>query len=167
VDLKLKNMKKIFLTFATAVLFSVSVFAADGGKKPTDGSANVSYAAQQEFTTDFATAQNVIWTVNKNCQKADFEIDGVKKTAFYNFSGDFIGTTQAVDYKVIPAKMQKQIAADFKGFTAVEVIKFEANTTYNADVEPTTYFVDLKSTSEELLVKVTASGNVEFFKQVK
>jgi hypothetical protein len=160
VDLKLKNMKKIFLTFATAVLFSVSVFAADGGKKPTDGSANVSYAAQQEFTTDFATAQNVIWTVNKNCQKADFEIDGVKKTAFYNFSGDFIGTTQAVDYKVIPAKMQKQIAA-------VEVIKFEANTTYNADVEPTTYFVDLKSTSEELLVKVTASGNVEFFKQVK
>jgi hypothetical protein len=63
--------------------------------------------------------------------------------------------------------MQKQIAADFKGFTAVEVIKFEANTTYNADVEPTTYFVDLKSTSEELLVKVTASGNVEFFKQVK
>jgi len=166
-DLKLKNMKKIFLTFATAALFSVSVFAADGGKKPTDGSANVSYAATQEFTTDFATAQNVTWTVNKNCQKADFEIDGVKKTAFYNLSGDFIGTTQAVDYKVIPAKMQKQIAANFKGFTAASVIKFEANTGYNADVDPTTYFVDLKSTSQELLVKVTAGGDVEFFKQVK
>lgn len=166
-DLKLKNMKKIFLTFATAALFSVSVFAADGGKKPTDGSANVSYAAQQEFNTDFATAQNVTWTVNKNCQKADFEIDGVKKTAFYNLIGDFIGTTQAVDYKIIPAKIQKQIAADFKDFTVSEVIKFEANTAYNSDVEPTSYFVDLKSTSQEVLVKVTSDGDVKFFKQVK
>lgn len=159
-------MKRIFLTFATAALFSVSAFAADGGKK-IENTANVSYAAQQEFDADFATAQNVTWTVNKNCQKADFVIDGVKKTAFYNLSGEFIGTTQNVDFKAIPVKSQKLIADDYKGLAAGDVFVFQANTSYNNSIEPTTYFVDLKSTSQELLVKVTPNGNVEFFKQIK
>ena len=75
-------MKKIFLTIATAALISVNVFAADGGKKANESTATVSYAVQQQFTSDFATAQNVTWTVTKTTQKADFVIDGTKKTAF-------------------------------------------------------------------------------------
>ena len=89
-------MKKVILTIATAALFSVSVFAADGGKKGNEATANVSYSALQEFTTDFADAQYVTWTVNKNCQKADFTENGVKKTAFYNPAGDFLGVTQVI-----------------------------------------------------------------------
>src|ERR1700744_1503732 len=99
-------MKKIFLTIATAALLSVNVFAADGGKK--DG-ATASYAVQQAFTADFAGASNVVWTVTKNTQKADFIIDGVKKTAFYNLAGEFLGTTQYTTYKAIPVRSQKLI----------------------------------------------------------
>ena len=71
-------MKKIFLTIAAAALFSVSVFAADGGKKATENTVNISYSVQQAFSADFAEATNVIWSADKNCQKADFVIDGVK-----------------------------------------------------------------------------------------
>jgi uncharacterized protein YdeI (BOF family) len=97
-------MKKIFLTIATAALFSVTVFAADGGKKANDNTATASYYVQQEFAADFSGAQNVVWTVNKNVQKAEFVVDGVKKTAFYNLSGDYLGLTQTVSYQAIPAK---------------------------------------------------------------
>jgi hypothetical protein len=160
-------MKKIILTIATAALLSVNVFAADGGKKGNGNSATVSYSVQQEFTTDFADAQNIVWTVTKNCQRADFTQNGAKKTAFYNLAGDFLGLTQVVGYNAIPAKSQKLIADKYKGYTANNVIVYQANESINGDIDPTSYFVDLKNTEHEVLVRVTASGNLDFFKQVK
>jgi hypothetical protein len=160
-------MKKVFLTIATAALLSVNVFAADGGKKSNESSATVSYAVQQEFVSDFASATNVTWTITKNCQKADFTIDGVKKTAFYSLSGDFLGTTQVVTYNAIPAKTQQLIADNYKGYTANEVIVYQTNTAINEDIDPTSYFVDLKNGAHELLVRITSTGKVDFFKQVK
>lgn len=158
-------MKKIFLTIATAALFSVSVFAADGGKK-TEG-ATASYAVQQAFAAEFTNATNAVWTVTKSCQKVDFIADGAKKTAFYTLSGDFLGTTQSTTYKAIPAKSQKMIADSYKGYTPGEVIVYQANEALNSDIEAVSYFVDLKSADHEVLVRVANSGNIEFFKQVK
>ena len=158
-------MKKIFLTIATAALISVNVFAADGGKKSE--TATASYAVQQAFTADFSGATNVVWTVTKNTQKVDFLIDGTKKTAFYNLNGEFLGTTQYISYNAIPKASQKLIAAGYKGYTPGDVIVYQANESLNRDIEATTYFVDLKNESHEVLVRVTDSGNIEFFKQVK
>ncbi|HEY2583660.1 MAG TPA: hypothetical protein VGI43_17755 [Mucilaginibacter sp.] len=160
-------MKKIFLTIATAALFSISVFAADGGKKANESAATVSYAVQNQFTADFAGAQDVVWSVTKNVQKASFVIDGTKKTAFYNLSGDFLGTTQVVGYNAIPAKTQAIIADTYKGYVAGDVIVYQTNEEVNSEIDPTSYFVDLKNSDHELLVRVTGSGKVEFFKQVK
>src|SRR5882757_9146441 len=152
-------MKKIFLTTAIAALLSVNVFAADGGKR-VDGGTNVSYIALHGFTVDFADAKDVNWTVTKNCQKATFTIDGVKKTAFYNLNGEFLGVTQRVDAKAIPAKTLKQIA---KGYKIGEVIVYQANTDLNDNIDPTSYFVDLKNDTHEVLVRITQQANLEFF----
>jgi hypothetical protein len=160
-------MKKIFLTIATAALFSINVFAADGGKKTTETDVKVSYGIQQEFNTDFAGAQNIVWTVDKNCQKADFIVDGTRKTAFYSLAGDFLGTTQIVGYSAIPAATQKLIAASYKGYTPGDVIVYQANEALKADIAPASYFVVLKSDQHELLLRVTDSGNIDLFKQVK
>jgi hypothetical protein len=160
-------MKKIFLTFATAGLLTVSVFAADGGKKATEVSTNVSYAVQQAFAADFADAANVAWSETKNCVKADFVADGAKKTAFYSFTGEFLGSTQTVGYTAIPAKSQKLIADTYKDYTPASVIVYQANTNLNDSIDATSYFVDLKSSTHEILVRVTSSGSLDFFKQVK
>lgn len=159
-------MKKIFLTFATAALFSVTAFATGGGKKSAETTVNVSYTVQHQFATDFAEAQNVTWTVTKNCQKADFIIDGTKKTAFYNPQGEFLGTTQVIGYEAIPAKSKKLIANQYKDYTADGVIVYQANESLNNSIDPTSYFVDLKSSTHEVLVRVTGTGSVEFFQQV-
>lgn len=159
-------MKKIFLTFATAALFSVSAFATGGGKKANETTANVSYTVQHQFATDFSEAQNVTWTVTKNCQKADFTVDGTKKTAFYSLEGDFLGTTQIVGYNAIPAKSKKLIAEKYNGYIADGVIVYQANESLNDTIDPTSYFVDLKSSTHEVLVRVNGDGGVEFFQQV-
>jgi len=160
-------MKKIFITTAIAALLSVNVFAADGAKKVVDGGTNVSYIALHGFTVDFADAKEVNWTVTKNCQKATFTIDGVKKTAFYNLNGEFLGVTQRVDAKAIPAKTLKQIAKDYKGYEIGEVIVYQANTDLNDNIDPTSYFVDLKNDTHEVLVRITQQANLEFFQQVR
>ena len=160
-------MKKIFITTAIAAMFSASVFAADGGKKANETSANVTYAAARSFNSDFANAKDIVWSVTKNCQKADFYVNGFKRTAFYNLSGDFLGTTQTVSYAAIPAKSQQLIANEYKGYTAGDVIVYQTNEELNDTIDATTYFVDLKSTAHEVLVRVTSTGAVEFFKQVK
>jgi hypothetical protein len=159
-------MKKIFLTIATAALLSVNVFAADGGKK-AETTANVSYSVQHAFSADFSDATNIAWSVNKNCQKVDFTVDGTKKTAFYTLAGDFLGVTQYAAYSAIPAKSQKLIADEYKGYTANSVIVYQANESVVSDIDATSYFVDLKNTDHEVLVRVTGSGSVDFFKQVK
>ena len=158
-------MKKLFITAAIATLFSASVFA-DGTKKAKT-EVNVSYSVLNQFTADFADASNVVWTVNGSFQKADFISGDVKKTAFYNLQGQFVALTQDVDARAIPAKAQKEITEDYKGYTVNEVIVIQNNTELNPDADETAYFVDLKNDTKEVLVKITPEAHVEFYKQVK
>ena len=158
-------MKKLFITAAIATLFSASVFA-DGTKKAKT-EVNVSYTVLNQFTADFADATNVVWIVNGDFQKADFISDNVKKTAFYNLSGEFVALTQDVDGKAIPAKAQKEIADDYKGYSVNEVIVIQNNTELNPDADETAYFVDLKSDTKEVLVKITPEAHVQFYKEIK
>jgi len=158
-------MKKLFITAAIATLFSASVFA-DGTKKAKT-EVNVSYSVLNQFTADFSDASNVVWTVNGSFQKADFISGDVKKTAFYNLQGQFVALTQDVDARAIPAKTQKEIAENYKGYTVNEVIVIQNNTELNPDADETAYFVDLKNDTKEVLVKITPEAHIEFYKQVK
>ena len=157
-------MKKLFITAAIATMFSASVFA-DGTKKAH--TVTVSYAVATQFNNDFANATNISWTVNKNFQKADFIYGGIKMAAFYNLQGEFVAVTQDADVKAIPAAAQKEIADQYAGYAVKEVIVIQNNTELNPDADETAYFVDLKSDTKEVLVKLTQEAHVEFYKEIK
>ncbi|RFZ84720.1 hypothetical protein DYU05_03685 [Mucilaginibacter terrenus] len=157
-------MKKIFLTIATAALFTVNSFAANTAATTNEGD-NATYAAVTKFNTDFVKAENVTWKVTGNFQKATFTIDGNQMSAFYSLRGELLGTTQTVQYKALPEKAKKEIAAKYEGYFAKEVIKYE--TGEDNSFENTVYFVDLKKGTDEFLLKVTPSSNVAFFQAVK
>ena len=158
-------MKKLFITAAIATMFSASVFA-DGTKK-TNTAANVSYTVLNQFSADFADASNVNWSVNKNFQRADFTANGIKMTAFYSLQGDFVALTTDVDAKAIPTAAQKEIAEKYKGYKVIEVIVVQNNTELNPDADETAYFVDLKSDTKEVLVKITPELHIQFYQDVK
>jgi hypothetical protein len=157
-------MKKLFITAAIATMFSVTAFA-DGGKKTTveTGENNISHSVLNQFSADFRDAANVEWKLTTNCQKVSFTVNDVKYTAFYNLSGDYLGLTQDVDYKVIPAGVKKEIAEKYKGYAVNEVIKYE---TQGGD-EPVVYFVDVKNAASEVVLKVTPNENISFFQKIK
>ncbi|MGZ3757332.1 MAG: hypothetical protein ACXVAY_20355 [Mucilaginibacter sp.] len=159
-------MKKLFITAATAILFSVSAFAATSSTTIITGEENVSYAVLNQFNAEFRDAKSAAWTVTATSQKVTFILNDVKMTAFYSLTGDFLGTTQNVDYKVISADSQKEIATKYAGYDVGEVIKYQ-NDGSNPDVDPLTYFVDLKKADSEVVVRVTPGEGVRFFKKVK
>jgi len=158
-------MKKLFITAAIATMFSASVFA-DGTKK-ANTAVNVSYSVLNQFSTDFADATNVTWTVNKNFQRAEFVANNIKMTAFYNLQGEFVALTTDVDAKAIPVKAQNEIAEKYTGYAVNEVIVVQNNTELNPDADETAYFVDLKSDTKEVLVKITPESHIEFYQTVK
>ena len=165
-NLKFKTtMKKIFLTLATVGILATSAFAKiDGGKKAE--TVTVSFSVQAEFDEQFGNAANVVWAITPNCQKATFVQDNVKKTAFYNLQGEYLGVTQDVDYNSLAVKAQKTIAAKYAGYNVGEVIKLQTNDS-SSNFDQTVYFVDLKKDNAEILVRVTSSSDVYYFQTVK
>jgi len=163
-DLKFKTMKKLFITTAIAALFSASVFA-DGTKKAH--TVTVSYTVVNQFAADFANAKNVTWVVNGNFQRADFVLEGVKTSAFYNHQGEFVALTEEVSSKAVPAAAQKEIDAQYKGYTVDHVIVLQNNTELNPDAEATVYFADLKKDAKDVLVRITPDSHIVFYKEVK
>lgn len=158
-------MKKIFLTLATVGILGTSAFAKiDGGKKAEPVA--VSYSVQSAFDEQFSDAANVVWAVTPNCQKATFVQDGTQKTAFYSLQGEYIGVTENVSYGAISAKAQKEIAAKYNGYSVDSVIKLTTNDA-NSGFDQVVYFVDVKNDAKEILLRVTPSAGVYFFKEVK
>ncbi|WDF53628.1 hypothetical protein [Mucilaginibacter sp. KACC 22063] len=167
-------MKKLILTAAVAVTMSTGAFAVESTKN-TSNSNKVSYQVLNQFDSQFADAENVTWSATANGQKADFVIDDVKMTAFYDNRGQFLGTTQAIAYKKLSTSARKEIAAKYPGYEVGEIIKYENNDpSYSSldrltigDNGPVNYFVDLKNDKEEILVRVSPNANIYFYKQIK
>jgi len=159
-------MKKMFITAVTAIVFSASAFAATGTTSIITGEENISYAVLNQFHADFRGAEHADWKVTSNCQKVTFTLDGVKMTAFYSLMGEYLGTTEYVDYKTIPATAQKEIAANYKDYAVSEVFKYQ-NDGSNRDIDTLAYFVDLKKAGSEIVVRVTPGEGIHFYKTIK
>ena len=165
-DLKFKYMKKLITTAAIAILFSVTAFAADGGRKDEKGGTIISYNVLNQFNASFKNAKNATWTVSSNCQKVNFILDGAQVTAFYDMSGEYMGATQDVDFKVVPFYAQEDITAAYSDYRVKEVIKFQYDVTSTNAYAPT-YFVDLKKADSEIILKVVNGEKPVLYKTVK
>lgn len=163
---KIKNMKKLLFTAVIATLISVTAFAADGGKKTATGEPTISYTLLNKFAADFKSAKNATWTVTSNCQKVAFTLNGAQLTAFYDLTGEYVGTTQVVDYKTIPFAAQEEIAAAYKGYAVKEVVQFQYDVN-NTDLSSATYFVDMKKADSEIVLKAATGEKTTLFKTVK
>ena len=94
-------------------------------------------------------------------------LEGVQTSAFYDRSGDFVAITEDITAKAVPAATLKEINEQYKGYTVDHVIVLQNNTEFNPEAEPTIYFADIKNGEKEALVRITADGHIELYKEVK
>jgi hypothetical protein len=171
-------MKKLVI-LSMAFLFCLS--ATQGQTKKSERVAlkklegtTVSTVANNNFITDFGNIPNVAWRRLGTYDEAAFTKNGVQMTAFYDYNGKLVGTTQAKKFTDLPAKGQEQIKKDFKDYTVGPVIFFDDNEFNETDMilygvqfdDEDSYMVELTKGSKKIVVQVSIQGNVSFFKEL-
>lgn len=160
-------MKNLIFTLIAVLTLSYTSFAATGSKLPDDGD-KVFYTVKNQFSNEFNSAENVKWTVNNQFQKAEFSIDGVKMSAYYDTTGQYIGFSKEITFNELPASARKELAATYKGFFADQVLRFEdasaspALQRYVSNDE--TYFVKLSKDAQQYTIKVSPDSSIEVIK---
>lgn len=145
-------MKKIFLTTMIAAFIGAQSFAADVTK--------VSYRILASFEAQFADATDVSWIVNDQYTKAKFTIEGEQIEAFFNASGDVIGTSRKTDLKRLPLNAIQKIKKNYGKYKVTETIEFE----FNGDRK---YFVSLENDTDRKILEVSLYGEVSIFDKDK
>ncbi|MDZ4072864.1 MAG: hypothetical protein U1C70_13645 [Sediminibacterium sp.] len=145
-------MKKIFLTTLIAAMIGSQVFASDVSK--------VSYRVLTAFQVQFTDATDVNWTVTEDYSKAKFTIEGEQVEAFFNASGDMIGTSRKTDLKRLPLNAIQKIRKSYGKYKVTETIEFE----FNGERK---YFVSLENDADRKILEVSLYGNVTIFEKSK
>lgn len=182
-------MKKI-LFIAAVILFSTTASMAQSQdiqskkdrqlarkearmEKKEESLSKPSAKAGDQFAIDFPGATNVTWT-RSAFEKAKFVKDGKTINAFYDWDGGLVGTTNRVDYAVLPKAAKEKIQKEYKDYTINETILFDDNETNQTDMvlydtsfeDADNYFVDLTKGNKNIILKVTMEGAVSFFKDM-
>lgn len=145
-------MKKIFFTTFIAALVGSSVLAADVSK--------VNNRVLASFQSQFADATDVAWTVTDHYTKARFTIEGENVEAFFNASGDVIGTSRKIDFKRLPLSAIQKIKKNYSKFHVTDAIEFELN----GDRK---YFVSVEHETTRKVLEVSVYGEVSIFDKNK
>jgi hypothetical protein len=136
----------------------------------------VSNISKSSFNIEFPKANNVIWNRSDNFDEATFTDEkGITFTAFYDASGNLVGTTRYVKFEDVPAKGQQEIKKKYKDYTIGKVLFFDDNEANDSDMilwasqfeDADNYFVELTKDKEDLVVKVDTEGGLSFFTELK
>lgn len=167
-------MKKIFyLAFLVLALSGKSY--ADDKNKSEKRNAEVSYFAENNFLSKYQAAKNVKWTVTNQFQKASFSMNGTKMAAFFDVNGDYIATTQYVDYEKLPAVSKSRLKKFYGNYTIEEVVKYDFDGQEDSNLYlltgkrnyNTIYFASLKNEKDHMVVKITPDGEVSYLKDME
>lgn len=158
-------MKKLLITALITVAFSTSLFA--NRIQKSNAHAKASYAVLKKFSKDFENVKDVKWSVDIKFQRADFIKNNIKMTVLYNWQNQFVALSMITDAKIIPISTQKEIARQYPDCVVNEVFVVQYNTEINPDVDETTYFVDLKNDSKEIVVRIAHDSHIHFFARIK
>jgi len=141
-------MKKLFIALMVTFAAATSAFAKDVNK--------VTERAIHNFNYDFKGAQQVNWTSKNNFIKADFVLNGQRMEAFYNTSGEIIGTSKNITLDQLPTSAKRTFAKRYNGYTVKEAIRFEGT-------EESAYYISAENEKESVILKVSDDATVSVF----
>lgn len=164
--------KLIYLAFCV-MAFSVSTYAANKNNIALDDR-EASYFALNQFASRYQQATNVNWIITDSYQKASFLLNGKKMSAFFDQSGEYIATTQYIDYAKLPAVGRNRLAKIYKEYAVEDIIRYDLDGTEGEHLYAlngrrsfsTVYFASLSKDSEKIVVKITPDGEISYLKSL-
>lgn len=147
-------MKKVFIVALLAIFIGTTAF-----ERPEN---TVNYRIHNEFKKSFNNVKDVIWVSTDKFSTAIFNVNGEQTKAFYSNEGDFLGTTKTFAFNKLPARALATIATryTYPQYNLKECIEYK---NANDDVN---YYISFEKGSRTLIVEISPSGSVEFFKAI-
>ena len=198
-------MKKIFALLATAIILTAKadaqvVLAALEDDNSTDSNlsatlssnlnkskkeerreerrerdSQASYMSIQSFHTDFPGIEPMQWKWIDNYDEATFTKDRKTMSAFYDWDGKLVGTTEHKTFADLPLDAQKYIDQKYKEYTPKAVIFYDDNefnetnmVMYNYEFsDEDSYFVELQKGNDNIVLHVKMNGDVLYYTSLK
>jgi hypothetical protein len=141
-------MRKLFFAGLVTIFVATTAFA--------EGESNISTRVVNSFRQDFSNVNGVQWSTTASYPTATFVMNNKRTSAFYNQSGELIGTSQAITIDALPASAKRAFGKKYNGYTVVEAIQFDG-------VEESAYFLSAKKDDTSVLLRVS-NGQLSVFK---
>ncbi len=142
-------MKKLLVAMCMVATISTAAFA----------DVKVSSKALQHFKANFKDAASIQWKASGEYTKASFTWNSQRMEAFYDISGELIGTSRAITLNALPTAAQQTLQEKYADYVATEAIEFD-----NVK-DGLNYYVSLVKDDTKLVLQVSASGQTEVFKK--
>jgi hypothetical protein len=135
---------------------------------------NVNVASKNSFFERFGDVPDVKWKSSVYFDEATFTKGGHEMTAFFDFYGKLVGTTELETFADVPAIGQKTIKKEYKDYYVGPVVFYDDNEFSDTDMllygvqfdDEDNYFVELAKGNKKVMVRVNTSGNVFYFKDL-
>jgi hypothetical protein len=135
-------MKKMMLALAMILTIGTSTtFAREE---------NVSKQVLRSFNNEFATAEEVSWTVGSNYYKAAFSLNGQKVFAYYSHEGKLLGVARYISSLQLPLQLLTELKTGHSNYWISDLFEVsnEDGTSYYVTLENADSVVMLKSGSD-------------------
>lgn len=135
---------------------------------------DINVQSKNNFMASFGDATNVKWRRTDYFDEATFTQNGKVKTAYFDFDGKLVGTTERMTFADVPASGQKEIMKKYKDYTVGAVVFFDDNEFNETDMflyglqfdDEDNYFVELSKGKKNIILRVNSAGSVYFFKDL-
>jgi hypothetical protein len=135
---------------------------------------DVNVLAKNSFISDFGNIPEVKWHRADYFDEARFIKNGTLTTAYYDFEGTLVGTTQAKTFADIPTAAQNEIKTRYRDYSIGSVIFYDDNELNATDMvlygmqfdDMDNYFVELSKGTSKIVLRVDEKGIVTFFKDL-
>ncbi len=137
-------------------------------------SRDVDIITKNHFKSDFIDPRQVEWDTWGTLDEASFTLNGQNMKAYYNSSGELIGTTQDKNFTDLPSRSQKEILSKYGDYSIGPVTYYDNNEANeldmilwsSEDVDEGLYFVELTKGPDKIVVQVTPFGAVSLIKRL-
>lgn len=108
---------------------------------------NATHAVRQSFVQNFPEAADVQWSMVEQLYRADFTVDGEKRSAFFSANdGTLVATSRYMTAAQLPRTLQNNLKSYTASFTLTEVFEVQNDDGAN-------YYATVQKAGETLILK--------------
>lgn len=144
-------MKKIMILLAMMLACTINMLAST--EEPDQQVINA-------FKKEFATAQDITWSMTNQFYRADFENNGERVFAFYTINGELYCVGRYILSTQLPYYLQKNLKKEYADYWIADLFEISGE-------NGTKYYVTLKKGDSKIVLESGDNITWELFRKYK